>query len=121
MAGHHVGEQPYDQSEGLNEYAQEFHQHEDGFYKTRNARRVEDMTPVVAVAAEQDHHEGYEAQHHGKGDIAGYVGCAGDQTENIVDQDKEENGEQVRQVFIGLVAQVGFRYFVAYEGDNGLQ
>src|SRR5690606_5337150 len=52
----HVREQTYDQRERLCEHAQEFHQHQYGFYAS-GYRRVENMPPIMRITIYGYHDE----------------------------------------------------------------
>ena len=90
VSGHHVREKTNDKGEWLDEHAQELHRHQDEFYSQGYAGRIEDMPPVMLVGTEHDHHKGNHTQYRCKGNIAGYIGRSGNQSEYIIDQDEKE-------------------------------
>ncbi len=55
---------------------------------------VENMRPIMFIAAEHDQHERNNTQHGGKRDIACHIGRSGYQSDNVIDQDKEKYCEQ---------------------------
>ncbi len=60
------------------------------------------------VSAEQDNNESNDTQNSSKSNIAGYVGRSWYQTNQVVDKNKEENGQQEGNILFVAVTQVGF-------------
>ena len=44
-------------------------------------------------------------KHRSERDITSYIRCTRNKTKNIIDKDEEENGEQVRHIFLILATQ----------------
>ena len=107
VACRHVGEESYHQHDGLGEDTDDLDQRHEREYLEPggDAGGVEDVHPIVLVAAEVGDDEGDEGQGGGDGDIAGDVGASreeGYQAQDVAEEDKEEEGEQVGQVLLIL-------------------
>src|SRR5262249_7734065 len=90
VTGSHVGKQTHDQGEGLGEYTHQLYRQHEEFYTYRNTGIPEDMAPEMSVGAEQDNDQRDNTQYGSESDIASYVGAAGQQTKQVIDQDKKE-------------------------------
>lgn len=119
VARHHVGKKTDDQCEWLGEHTQDLHGYQD-WLDAHGHRRVNNVAPVMLVGAEHDNYKRNNAQYRRKGHVAGYVGGAWQQAEYVIDKNEEENRKQVRQVFIGLLSQIGPCHVIANKGDNRL-
>lgn len=103
VTGRHVGEESDHQHDGLGEDTHQLdhrHQGED-LEPRRHAGGVEDVDPVVLVAAEVGDQEGDDRQDGRHGDIARDIGAGGEegyQAQDVAEEDEEEEGQQVGQV-----------------------
>ena len=116
MAGGDVGKKSHHQHERLGEDSDDFHhrhQRDGELEEPRHAGGVDQMLPIVAVSGERGDQEGDGGQDAGNGDVAGDIGAAGedgDESHQVVDQNEEEKGEQVGEVFL---------VFFLSQGRNG--
>jgi len=115
----HIGKKTYDQREGLCKDPHDLHRYHD-WLDTEGYGRVGDMSPVMFVGAEEDHHEGNDAQDRSECYITGHIGRSGNQADEVIDQDKKEDGQQERHVFLVTGSQVGFTHFIPDKHDDGL-
>ena len=105
MAGGHIGEETDHQYDGLGKDTHQFHQRHqrENLQPRGNTGSVEDIGPVVAVTADIGNEKGDDSQSSSDSDIAANVTtCREDryQTQDIAEEDKEEEGEQIRQIFL---------------------
>src|SRR6218665_131612 len=89
----HVCKKTHDQGEWLGEYTEQLHRQHHDLNRNRHTREPEDVTPEMAVGAEQDHYKGNDTEYSSESDITCYVCRAGDQTKKGIDQDEEEQGQ----------------------------
>lgn len=88
---HHVGKQTNDEGEGLDKHTEKLNRHQDELHTQGYARRIENVPPVMTIRAEQDHRERDQSEYRGERDVTGHVRRTGDQSENVVDENKEKN------------------------------
>ncbi len=121
-----VGEESHHQHEGLGEDTDDFHeghQRDGNLEEPRHAGGVDEVLPVVGVSGEGGDEESDESEHASDRDVAGEVGAAGedrDESHEVVDEDEEEEGEQIGEVFlVARFAERGDSHLIADEQDDG--
>ena len=76
------------------------------------------MTPIMLICAEHDHDKGQSCKDQCKGDITCHVRGTWDQTKNVIDKNKKENGKEIGKKFWVVVTKIGDSYFIPYKGDH---
>ena len=105
MSCRHVGEETDHEDDGFGEDTDEFdygHEGED-FEPGRDSRGIEDVDPIVLVAAEVGDEEGDDREGGCHGKVAGDVGSGreeGNETHAVGEEDEEEECEHIGQVFL---------------------
>ena len=104
MARSHIGKKSNHEHNRLGEHSNQLnhrHQRED-FQPCRHTRGVENVNPIMAIAADIGDQEGDNSQGGGDSNIAGDIGTGWEeryQAKDIAEENKEEKGEQIRQIF----------------------
>ena len=125
VASGDIGEKSHHQHERFGEDTDGFHQRHDrqrDLQPPRHTRGVEDVLPVLLARGERGHEEGDECQNAGHSDVAGEVRAARenwDDAQHVVQEDKEEQREQVRCVFVGVATQRRGDDLILQEDDDG--
>ncbi len=64
--------------------------YQDWLYTSRY-RRIKNMSPIMFIGTKQNDNKGNNCEYHRKGNITGHIRSAGNQANQIIDQDKKEN------------------------------
>ena len=126
MSGRHVGEESDHEDYGLREDTHQLHhRHQREYLKPRrHAGGVEDVYPIVLVAADIGNEEGDHGENCRHCDVAGDIGPRREeryQPEYVAEEDEEEKRKQIGQ--IALVFGLAYHrlgYAVAHKDDKHL-
>src|SRR5690349_9472441 len=102
MTGQHVGKKTYNQCEGSRKYAQQLHKYQDWLYTYRN-RRIQCMRPKMLATANKNNYKGNHAKNKRERNITRNVCSTRYQSDNTINQNKEEDGQHVGHVSLILV------------------
>ena len=121
MAGGDIGEETYHEHDGLGEDAYDLDERHEGenLKPSRDARGVENVNPIVAIAADVGDEEGDDGESGGDSEVAGDVGASREErnkAQDVAEEDEEEEGEQIREITaIVSLADHGTSDAVAHE------
>ena len=124
MACRDVGKQSNHQRERLGEKTDEFNNGQQGTQGNRNTGHPKNVRPVILGAVHVGQDKGQYSQHQSDGNVSCYVGTSweeGNQAQQVVDPNKEKQGEQIRgePVYV-LRGNVHPGNFVAHKQDQRL-
>jgi hypothetical protein len=122
MSRENVREQTNGQGRGLDQQVtQHLDRHQNELDTGRYAGRVENMAPEITVGFGQHHHKENQGEQQSYRDIAGEVETEGQQTQQVIDPDKKEQGQQQGHELHIALTQIGFGHIVLNETDHRLQ